>query len=271
MIGSLPFVPFNQILSKKDYWLEITKFFQNDFCFVFYHSSCYKSFWLLTEIHFLKESLIHLQKTFIFINTWVSQKFCNILVCASLQHIYYMSKAVWGVSNVVGSLVVDNTLTFCALCSTMLVTALYYGFGSETTICISRLFVYQFPLYPCCLWKIHRWGIERSTHRVWHTLSETSYNLGDSLEQIVWVFVTQRQEKLSVTINNYLLKHNSVTIIYTIYTIYIYIYIYIYIGRERERLSLLLCLRGRQLRYLADTIFLSYSIFRRVKLLLKRL
>ena len=75
-----------------------------------------------------------------------------------------------------------------------------------------------------------------------------------------------------LTIINYLMKHNDVTIIYTIY---IYIYIYIYILRERERviekLSLLLRLRGRKLTYLAGVVFLSYSIFRRVRLLLERL
>ena len=38
-----------------------------------------------------------------------------------------------------------------------------------------------------------------------------------------------------------------------------------------EKLSLLLCLRGRQLRYLAGAVFLSYSIFQRVRLLLERL
>ena len=66
----------------------------------------------------------------------------------------------------------------------------------------------------------------------------------------------QRQEKLSV--NNYLLKNNGVTIIYTMY---------IY----REKLSFLLCLRGRQLRYLAGAVFLSYSFFWRVRLLLEKL
>ena len=43
------------------------------------------------------------------------------------------------------------------------------------------------------------------------------------------------------------------------------------ICREREKLSLLLCLRDRQLRYLAGAVFLSYSMFQRVKLLLKKL
>ena len=56
-------------------------------------------------------------------------------------------------------------------------------------------------------------------------MSRTSDGRGDSLEQVAWVLTTQRQEKLPV--NNYLLKHNGVTIISTIY-------IYIYIERERE-------------------------------------
>ena len=61
-------------------------------------------------------------------------------------------------------------------------------------------------------------------------------------------------------INNYIVKQNGATIIYTIY-------IYRERERGREKLSPLLCLRGRQLRYLAGAVFfLSYSIFRRVRL-----
>ena len=39
---------------------------------------------------------------------WVSQKFCNILVCASLQHVYQMTEAV-------SSIVVVSVLACCAL------------------------------------------------------------------------------------------------------------------------------------------------------------
>ena len=44
---------------------------------------------------------------------------------------------------------------------------------------------------------------------------------GGSLEQDAWMLATQRQENFPLTINNYLLKQNDVTI-------YIYIYIYIW-------------------------------------------
>ena len=32
-------------------------------------------------------------------NTWVSKKFCNILACASLWHVYPMTKIVQGVKS----------------------------------------------------------------------------------------------------------------------------------------------------------------------------
>ena len=45
-----------------------------------------------------------------------SQKFCNILVvCTSLQHVYYIREAVQAVGAVVGEIVVVGTLTRCAL------------------------------------------------------------------------------------------------------------------------------------------------------------
>ena len=73
---------------------------------------------------------------------------------------------------------------------------------------------------------------------------------------VCWRFKDWKNSQL--TINNYLLKHNGVTMIYTIYI-------------SREKLSLLQCLRGRQLRYSAGAVFLSNTIFRRVRVLLERL
>ena len=58
-----------------------------------------------------------------------------------------------------------------------------------------------------------------------------------------------------LTINNYLLKHNGVTI-----------YIYIW-----TLCHFLLYLRDRQIRYLVGAVILCYTIFRRVRLLLERL
>ena len=57
------------------------------------------------------------------------------------------------------------------------------------------------------------------------------------------------KEKLSVT--NYLLRQSSN-------------------NNYREKLPLLLCLRSKQLRYLAGAVFLSYSIFWRLRLLMER-
>ena len=50
-------------------------------------------------------------------------------------------------------------------------------------------------------------------------LSETSDGRGGSLEQFAWVLASKDKKNSPLTINNYLLKYNSVTIIY----IYIYI------------------------------------------------
>ena len=58
---------------------------------------------------------------------------------------------------------------------------------------------------------------ERSTDRGWHNPSGTSYDSrGGLLEQVSRVLATQRQEKLPLNIN-YLLKQNSVTMIYAMY------------------------------------------------------
>ena len=46
----------------------------------------------------------------------------------------------------------------------------------------------------------------------WHNLSRTSDGLGGLFEQIAGVLAIQTQEKSPLTINTYLLKHNSVTI-----------------------------------------------------------
>ena len=52
--------------------------------------------------------------------TRISQKFCNILVCAGLQHIYHMTKAVQGMEGptVVGCIVVGGVLK-CPLLHTV--------------------------------------------------------------------------------------------------------------------------------------------------------
>ena len=52
---------------------------------------------------------------------------------------------------------------------------------------------------------------ERSTDGGWHSLSGTSDGWSGSLEQVAKVLASQRLENL--TINNYSLKHNGVTII----------------------------------------------------------
>ena len=83
----------------------------------------------------------------------------------------------------------------------------------------------------------------------------TSDGQGNLLEQVACVLVTQRQITL-LTINDYLLKHNGGTIIYSIYI--------------WKFCHFLLDSRDRQMRYLAGVVFLCSSIFQRVRLLLER-
>ena len=61
------------------------------------------------------------------------------------------------------------------------------------------------------------------------------------------------KKNFPLTIDDYSLKHNSLIRTYNIQ----YIYIYIYMEREtrREKSSLLLCMRGNELRYLAGAVF----------------
>ena len=56
---------------------------------------------------------------------------------------------------------------------------------------------------------------ERPTKGGWHNLSgTTSDSQEDRLEEVAKVLATQRQENSLLTINNYSLKHNGLTIIY---------------------------------------------------------
>ena len=85
---------------------------------------------------------------------------------------------------------------------------------------------------------------ERSSYREWHNISGTADGRGDSLEQFALVLANQKQKKnSSLTIKNYLLKHNGVKIISLFLSLSLsislslslYIYMNIYIDRERER------------------------------------
>ena len=96
------------------------------------------------------------------------------------------------------------------------------------------------------LCKIHRWRMTLSIR----DFLRRGWLVGTSCQGVD----NSKTKKPSPTINNYLLKHIGVTIIYTIY-IYIYIYIYIHL----RKLSLLLWLRDRQLKHFADAILLNFS------------
>ena len=61
---------------------------------------------------------------------------------------------------------------------------------------------------------------------------------------VLWLLATQRQEKSPLTINNYLLKHNGITIIYAIYL--------------WKLCRFLLYLRNRQIWYLLGATFHSF-------------
>ena len=93
----------------------------------------------------------------------------------------------------------------------LLVTVLDCILSSVTTICVSGLLVYQLPLWPSCVWKIHRWGM---------TIYPELLLVGVARWNKLLVCYQFKNKKNSpLTINNYLLKHNGVTI-------YIYIYLY---------------------------------------------
>ena len=85
-------------------------------------------------------------------------------------------------------------------CGTMFVLVLYYGLGSMTATCVSRLFVYQFPLCPHCVRKIHRWRITQSIRNFWW---------GDLLEQVTWLLATKRQEQNQIHREKTLVSHQG--------------------------------------------------------------
>ena len=102
---------------------------------------------------------------------------------------------------------------------------LYYTYYQYGVLCSSQYFIVSLVLWlPHAVpgsWLINSLCahavFERSTDGGWHNLSRTSSDcLCGSLEQVC-LGVGNSKTRKTITINNYLLKHNGVTMIYTIY------------------------------------------------------
>ena len=85
-----------------------------------------------------------------------------------------------------------------------LLTILYCSLRSVTTTCVSRQFVYQSSLCPCCCFKDPQVGNNA-------IYPEPSCNgLSDSLEQVAWVLASQKRrtvcQKLTILYWNVLVS-----------------------------------------------------------------
>ena len=76
---------------------------------------------------------------------------------------------------------------------------------------------------------------ERSIDGGWHNLSGTSDCRNSLLEQVAWVFKEKKNSPL--TINNYLLKCNGVTIIYIQYTYIEKVSLFVVFERQTNEVS----------------------------------
>ena len=98
----------------------------------------------------------------------------------------------------------------------MVVTVIYCGRGSVTTICVSGHLVYQLPQCPQLFLKEPPMGDDAIYPEGLLTVEVISWS------KLPGFWHLKDKKNSSLTINNYLLKHND-------HTQYIYIYIYIYI------------------------------------------
>ena len=104
------------------------------------------------------------------------------------------------------------------LCCPILVMVLDCSLNSVTITCVSGELVYQLPPCPHSVSKIHRWEKIQSIWNFW------------------WLGWQLKDKKNLLTINNYLSKHNGVTIIYTIY-IYMELLLFVLFERQTNEVS----------------------------------